>query len=71
MIFGTFCAVMTVHIFFLYPETSGKTLEEIDELFDSNIPAWRSRNAGANLEDKVEDVKREAAVVSVEKEEHV
>ncbi|KXH31610.1 hypothetical protein CSAL01_04607 [Colletotrichum salicis] len=53
MIFGTFCAAMTVHIFFTYPETSGKTLEEIDELFDSNIPAWRTGSAGVRFEDRV------------------
>ncbi|KAL0943323.1 sugar transporter [Colletotrichum truncatum] len=53
MIFGTFCAAMTFHIFFTYPETSGKTLEEIDALFDSNIPAWRSASAGVRFEDRV------------------
>ncbi|KAK9797673.1 putative Major facilitator superfamily (MFS) profile domain-containing protein [Seiridium cardinale] len=57
MIFGTFCAVMVFHIFFTYPETAGKALEEIDELFDSNIPAWRSKNAGSRLEQRVVDAK--------------
>lgn len=42
IIFGVFCFVMLFHIFFLYPETQGLTLEEIDAVFDSNIPAWRS-----------------------------
>uniref|UniRef100_L2GCW1 MFS glucose n=1 Tax=Colletotrichum fructicola (strain Nara gc5) TaxID=1213859 RepID=L2GCW1_COLFN len=53
MIFGTFCFAMTFHIFFTYPETAGKTLEEIDVLFDSDIPAWRSRSAGVRFEDRV------------------
>ena len=33
---------MTVHIFFTYPETARKTLEEIDVVFDSKIPPWKS-----------------------------
>ncbi|KAJ0299615.1 hypothetical protein COL5a_000138 [Colletotrichum fioriniae] len=53
MIFGAFCAAMTIHIFFTYPETSGKSLEEIDELFDSNIPAWRTRSAGGRFENRI------------------
>ncbi|KAK3217386.1 hypothetical protein GRF29_1g2892404 [Pseudopithomyces chartarum] len=42
IIFGVFCTVMTVHIFFTYPETARKTLEEIDAVFDSKIPPWKS-----------------------------
>ncbi|KAI1342569.1 putative MFS glucose transporter [Xylariaceae sp. FL0016] len=42
IIFGVFCAVMTVHIFFTYPETAGRTLEEIDAVFDTDVPAWKS-----------------------------
>lgn len=53
MIFGTFCVLMTVHIFFMFPETAGKSLEEIDELFNSNIPAWRSKNAVPNFEERI------------------
>ncbi|KAK1537679.1 hypothetical protein CPAR01_07792 [Colletotrichum paranaense] len=53
MIFGAFCAAMTIHIFFTYPETSGKSLEEIDDLFDSNIPAWRTRRAGGRFGDRI------------------
>ena len=33
-IFGTFCLAMTVHVFFMFPETAGKTLEEIGEMFE-------------------------------------
>ncbi|KKY20795.1 putative mfs glucose [Phaeomoniella chlamydospora] len=43
IIFGVFCTVMTVHVYFMFPETSGKTLEEIEELFMAGIPAWRTR----------------------------
>lgn len=30
-------------MFLLAPETKGRTLEEMDEVFDSGIPAWRSK----------------------------
>lgn len=58
MIFGTFCIVMTIHAFFTYPETARKTLEEIEALFDSNVPAWRTSKASGNFGDRVEAAQR-------------
>ena len=55
MIFGTFCVVMTFHIFFTFPETAQKSLEEIDHIFDDNIPAWKSKQTG-NFDQKVAEV---------------
>ncbi|KAG9251105.1 general substrate transporter [Emericellopsis atlantica] len=46
MIFGTFCIAMTFHIFFTYPETVKKSLEEIDTIFDKNLPPWKSDKVG-------------------------
>ncbi|KAI1912602.1 high affinity glucose transporter [Ophidiomyces ophidiicola] len=45
ILFGVFCAAMFVHVFFMFPETAGKTLEEVEDLFTSNIPAWKTRVA--------------------------
>ncbi|KAG4433586.1 hypothetical protein IFR05_010933 [Cadophora sp. M221] len=49
ILFGVFCATMFVHVFFLFPETAGKSLEEIQMMFtDRNgirylgTPAWRT-----------------------------
>ncbi|KAG8627788.1 hypothetical protein KVT40_003661 [Elsinoe batatas] len=53
IIFGVFCFVMTIHIFFTYPETAGKTLEEIDTIFDANIPPWKSGQVKGMLENKI------------------
>lgn len=42
IIFGVFCVVMAIHVFLLFPETKGKSLEEIDQIWANNVPAWRS-----------------------------
>ncbi|KAG0088904.1 hypothetical protein BGZ93_010137 [Podila epicladia] len=42
-IFAGCCVAMTIHIFLMYPETKGRTLEEMDELFNSDVPAWKTR----------------------------
>ena len=43
ILFGVFCTVMTIHIFFCFPETAGKTLEEVEEMFLSGTKAWKTR----------------------------
>lgn len=59
IIFGIFCFVMTFHIFFTYPETARKTLEEIDLLFDSKIPAWKSAGVKSNsLETRAAEIEK-------------
>jgi uncharacterized lipoprotein YehR (DUF1307 family) len=34
---------MAVHTFFLFPETAGKTLEDVEEMFMTGIPAWKTK----------------------------
>jgi hypothetical protein len=43
LIFGIFCAAMAIHTFFLFPETAGKTLEDIEEMFMEGVPAWKTK----------------------------
>ena len=42
MIFGAFCTTMALHVFFVFPETRGKRLEEIGQMWDNHIPAWKT-----------------------------
>lgn len=49
IIFGVFCVAMFIHVFFLFPETAGKTLEEVREIFEDprgikgvGTPAWKT-----------------------------
>lgn len=50
LIFGVFCVSMFIHVFFLFPETAGKTLEEVEGIFldpdgikNIGTPAWKTR----------------------------
>ena len=50
LVFGVFCVCMFVHVLFMFPETAGKTLEEVELIFtDPNgiprigTPAWKTR----------------------------
>lgn len=42
MVFATFCGCMFLHVFFFFPETKGKRLEEIGQMWDEKVPAWKS-----------------------------
>ena len=50
IVFGVFCTAMFVHVFFMFPETAGKTLEEVEDMFTDpagpkhiGTPAWKTR----------------------------
>lgn len=43
MLFGVFLTAMIIHIFFMFPETAGKTLEEVEEMFLSGTKAWQTK----------------------------
>lgn len=62
---------MALWVFFLYPETAGKSLEEIDYVFEAKIPAWKSAGMGGTFADRVHEVeqKREGHHVEVTHEE--
>ncbi|KAK9384092.1 general substrate transporter [Kockiozyma suomiensis] len=45
IIFSVFCICMAVNVFFLFPETKGKTLEEVDILWEEKIKPWKTANA--------------------------
>ncbi|KAL9940622.1 hypothetical protein V8E36_000110 [Tilletia maclaganii] len=59
LIFGVFCVTMTIHFFLAFPETRRLSLEEVDELFESGRPAWRTRSM-------TEEVRVEKAAAQIE-----
>jgi MFS family permease len=65
MIFATFNALALIHMFLAAPETKGRTLEEMDEVFDSGVPAWRSApGQSSRLEKLQQDIERGNVVVN-------
>jgi len=60
-IFATFNYAASIHFFFMYPETAGRTLEEIEDVFNEGhvFSAWNvKRNVGKKTLGEVEDETR-------------
>ncbi|KAJ5983297.1 hypothetical protein N7481_005396 [Penicillium waksmanii] len=53
LIFGVFSFAMTLHVFFCFPETAGKTLEEVEGLLNENRAPWRAASNKRDLENVV------------------
>lgn len=56
MLFATFNGLAFIHMFLAAPETKGKTLEEMDDVFDSGLPAWKSVPKGSRLDQLQKDI---------------
>jgi hypothetical protein len=68
IIFGVFCFGGVVHSFFMFPETCGKTLEEIDALFEQGVPAWKSDKVHSKLDDRIHELEEKDHGVATEVE---
>ncbi|KAH7095904.1 general substrate transporter [Paraphoma chrysanthemicola] len=54
VVFGTLCLAAAIQFWFTYPETCGKTIEEIEVLFSDNGPrAWKTKKGHSRLEEEV------------------
>ncbi|KAI5969106.1 hypothetical protein CANMA_001859 [Candida margitis] len=42
IIYGVLCLTMAIHVYLGFPETKGKRLEEVGQMWDEKVPAWRS-----------------------------
>ncbi|KAF1844463.1 high affinity glucose transporter [Cucurbitaria berberidis CBS 394.84] len=49
IVFGVFCIAMAIHTFFVFPETAGKTLEDVEEIFIAGVPAWKTKVEYSNV----------------------
>jgi sugar porter (SP) family MFS transporter len=58
MIFATFNGLAFIHMFLTAPETKGKTLEEMDDVFDMGIPAWKTATVESRLDVLQRDIER-------------
>lgn len=58
IIFGVLCFGAAVQAFLTYPETAGKTIEEIETLFAKGaIKPWKTKPGGSLLDEKIEGVR--------------
>lgn len=56
IVFGAMCLLAAVHFYFTYPETSNKTLEEIEEMFAPGGPKpWKTKPGHSKLDALIEE----------------
>lgn len=51
-------------MFLTAPETKGKTLEEMDDVFDRGIPAWKTAHTTSRLDQLQRDIEKGGVNVS-------
>lgn len=57
LIFGAFCVLAALQFWLTYPETCGKTIEEIEVLFSDDGPrAWRTKKGSERLHEEIDAV---------------
>ncbi|KAI4129288.1 MAG: hypothetical protein LQ338_002297 [Usnochroma carphineum] len=56
IVFALFNLCAAVHVFLTVRETKGKTLEEMDDIFESGRPAWRGVARGSRLDRLQRDI---------------
>ncbi|KAJ5536337.1 hypothetical protein N7513_009523 [Penicillium frequentans] len=65
-VFGTFCFAAAIHVFFLFQETCGKSLEEIDIIFEKeSIWAFKAKQEPSRLAADIEQAKEDLSVGKV------
>ncbi|EAW08471.1 sugar porter family MFS transporter [Aspergillus clavatus NRRL 1] len=58
IVFGVLCVGAAVQVFFTYPETCGKTLEEVEEMFSKNGPKpWHTKPGQSKLDHLIEEAR--------------
>lgn len=45
-------------MFLCAPETKGRTLEEMDDVFDSGLPAWKAGNVASRFDQITRDIEK-------------
>ncbi|KAL1984485.1 hypothetical protein VTN96DRAFT_9084 [Rasamsonia emersonii] len=58
IVHGVLCVGAAIQFFLTYPETCGKTLEEIEEMFSPNGPyAWQTRKGESKLDALIQEAR--------------
>lgn len=65
IIFGVMCCMGATQFYFTYPETAGKTLEEIEFLFSPQGPKpWHTKPGNSHLDAMVEQAREEHTTIA-------
>lgn len=59
LVFGTICVAGFVHVFLFFQETSGRSLEEMDDIFDNNTFAFGKISTPASFDERVRRIERD------------
>ncbi|KAG4300658.1 hypothetical protein PCANB_003113 [Pneumocystis canis] len=51
IIFAVFSTIMAIHVYLMFPETCGRSLEEIEHLWRENVPAWKTKPLRTNFDE--------------------
>ena len=63
IIFGVLCFAAAIQAYLTYPETAGKTIEEIETLFlPGAIKPWKTKPGDSMLAEEIEEIRRKGSV---------
>ncbi|KAI1380260.1 general substrate transporter [Hypoxylon crocopeplum] len=65
MIFAAFNGTACIHMTLFAHETKGLTLEEMDDVFDSGVPAWRPHKKTSRLDALQKDIEMGKILIAV------
>lgn len=69
IVFGVLCVCASIQAFFTYPETAGKSIEEIELLFAAGaIAPWKTKPGDSLLDARIAEVKTHKTDVNIEPE---
>lgn len=54
LFFGGITVVFLIPVVLLFPETKGRTYQELDELFENGVPAWKFASTQTSHQRSVE-----------------
>lgn len=60
--FGPLAVLFTILVWFTVPETKGRSYQELDELFERRIPAWRFEQEKTSIQELSEDGPKDGKV---------
>lgn len=64
IIFGVMCFLGAAQFFLTFPETSGKTLEEVELLFSGKTKPWNTKPGHSKLDEMISEVRDNNLTIS-------